>query len=214
MQRTVLNTLIPQALRRIPQGALITLIAVNIAIPAIGLIMFHWDAATLLFIYWGENIIVMFYALLRLAFSKRAADILVNGRRLPLSIAASKIFGLGFFSVHFGIFSLVHLGFLVMLFATEPFSDYLHAILIGTPLLFVSHGVSFVQNYWFHERQIVPANQLMLKPYARVAPIHVAIVFGGFLINWIDAPLAGVIILSLAKLTFDVILHAKSHTVS
>lgn len=214
MQRATRNIPFFQALRRIPKDALLALIAVNIAIPVIGLVVFRWDAATLLFVYWGENVVVMFYALLRLAFSKRAADIRVNGRRLPLSITASKLLGLGFFSFHFGIFALVHLGFLVTIFATESFSIYLHAILIGAPLLFVSHGVSFVQNFWFRERQIIPANELMAKPYTRIVPIHVAIIFGGFFVSWMDAPLAGAIILSLTKFLFDVMLHVKSHAVS
>lgn len=214
MQRATFNTPFHQALRRIPKGALLTLIAVNIVIPMIGLWVFHWDAATLLFVYWGENIVVMFYALLRLAFSKHVDDVRVNDRRVPLSGTASKLFVLGFFTVHFGIFALVHLGFLVSIFATEPFSVYLHAILIGAPLLFVSHGVSFVQNFWFRERQTVPTYELMIKPYARIVPIHIAIILGGLFVASMDAPMAGIIILSIAKLIMDVKLHAKSHAVS
>lgn len=214
MQKSALNISFPQALRRIPKGALLSLIAVNIVIPMIGLGVFRWDAATLLFVYWGENIVVMFYALLRLAFSKHVDDVRVNDRRVPLSGTASKLFVLGFFIVHFGIFSLVHLGFLVSIFATESFSVYLHAILIGAPLLFVSHGVSFVQNFWFRERQTVPTYELMVKPYARIVPIHVAIILSGFFVFWTDAPLAGAIILSVVKLLFDVRLHAGSHALA
>lgn len=214
MQRAARNIPFSQALRRIPKGALLTLIGVNIVIPVIGLVAFHWDAATLLFVYWGENIVVMFYALLRLACSKHVDDVRVNGRRLSLSVTASKLFVLVFFTVHFGIFALVHLGFLASIFATEPFSVYLHAILIGAPLLFVSHGVSFVQNFWFRERQTVPTYELMVKPYARIVPIHVAIILSGFFVFWIDAPLAGAIILSVVKLLFDVRLHAGSHALA
>ena len=202
---------LPQALRRIPRGALLSLVAVNIVIPFVGLSVFGWDATTLLFVYWSENIVVMFYALLRMAFSKTAANITVNGRKLPITLATTKLFGLFFFTVHFGIFALGHLGFLTLLFATQPFSVYLNAMLIGAPLLLVSHGTSFVQNFWKRERFTVPANELMAKPYARIVPIHIAIILGGFFTAGITAPIVGVVVLSIVKLLLDITLHASAH---
>jgi hypothetical protein len=55
--------------------------------------------------------------------------------------------------------------------------------------LFVSHGVSFVQNYLLKgEYAAARPEKLMGSPYGRIVVMHIAILAGGFLTMAIGSP--------------------------
>jgi hypothetical protein len=45
---------------------------------------------------------------------------------------------------------------------------------------------------------------LMASPYPRIIVLHLAIIFGGFLLLALDEPMAGLVVLALVKTAFDV----------
>ena len=73
---------------------LIALVVANL-LPLAGVIGFDWDTRGLLLLYWAENVVVALWA---------AARMLAVG-----GVAALPT--IGFFAVHFGIFTFVHLIF-------------------------------------------------------------------------------------------------------
>ena len=81
--------------------------------------------------------------------------------------------------------------------------------------LFVSHGVSFVQNY-LGKREYVhsTADQLMKQPYKRIVILHVAIIAGGVPIMMLGSPIPLLCILVLLKVGLDVVLHVREHRVA
>ena len=84
---------------------LISLLVAN-TLPVVGVLCFGWDAFAIVLLYWSENIVVGFYNVLKMAFAK------VRHRRKD----DGKLFMIPFFTVHYGIFTMVHGAFVVGFF--------------------------------------------------------------------------------------------------
>ena len=94
-------------------GTLVTLVG-NL-IPLYGVLYWQWDTFQLLMLYWTETVIVAFWTLRRLATlpEDQLGTITVNGQ-----VQKATTFSMvGFFSLHSGIFILVHFFFLWVLFS-------------------------------------------------------------------------------------------------
>jgi len=205
------------------------LVAANIA-PLAGVLWFGWDAATIILVYWTENLVIGFYNILRIAFLR--ADCLFG--------QVSKLLAMPFFTLHFGGFCAVHGLFLTMLLAGHNTPD------LGSPggewpgpLVFlqllvrvvsamwkarpdgagwivaslaVSHGLSFVYNYIVRgEYARTTVGELMARPYKRIVLLHVALLAGGVPIMMAGSPAPLLVILVLLKIGGDVLLHVRSH---
>jgi len=78
--------------------------------------------------------------------------------------------------------------------------------------LFVSHGVSFVQNYLLKgEYAAARPEKLMGSPYGRIVVMHIAILAGGFLTMAIGSPAPLLVVLVVLKTVLDVGLHNREH---
>jgi hypothetical protein len=103
-------------------GALLRVVAtgttlVGNLIPLVGVLFWQWDTFQLLMLYWMETVILAFWTMRRLARlpADQAGNITINGRERP----ASNSMLVGFFTLHAGIFILVHLIFLWAMFSGE-----------------------------------------------------------------------------------------------
>lgn len=207
--------------------ALITLIATNL-LPLFGVLFFGWDAFYLVLFYWSENLAVGFYTILKIALVKVPHPIEHLG----------KLFVIPFFTIHYGGFVGVHGLFILAMFKrsadpmphgnTWPCFLVFVQLLIGvihrayslmTPnmriamlALFVSHGVSFVQNYLLKKEYAVSkADRIMGEPYPRIFVMHVAILFGGFISAALGSPIGVLVILVMLKTVIDVKMHLREH---
>ena len=80
--------------------------------------------------------------------------------------------------------------------------------------LFISHGISFIENYIFgKEYETNTLQKLMHQPYQRIIVMHLAILGGGIFVMKLNSPVPLLIILILLKIFFDLYLHKKSHRV-
>ena len=80
--------------------------------------------------------------------------------------------------------------------------------------LFVSHGISFVQNYLMKkEYASLTIAKLMNQPYKRIVILHVAIIAGGVPIMMVGSPVPLMCILMLLKVCMDIYLHNKEHRI-
>jgi hypothetical protein len=209
--------------------SLAALIGANL-IPFVGIFLFHWDVRYIVLLYWIENLVVGFYNILKMVFLKTGQ---AGSQR-------EKLFIIPFFSVHYGGFCAVHGFFLIHFFnigsTASPFDtatkwwgplifiqllyDVIARIWESKPPemiwavigLFISHGVSFVENYILgQEYKTSSLKNLMQKPYQRIVVMHIAILAGGILVMKLHSPLPLMVILVLLKIFFDVLLHKKSH---
>ena len=74
--------------------------------------------------------------------------------------------------------------------------------------LAVSRVISFCQNFlWRGEFRRTNVMVQMVQPYGRVILMHVTILIGGFLMMLLHAPAAGLALLVVLKMAFDLAGH-------
>lgn len=205
---------------------LIALVAANI-IPVYGVLFVGWDAFAVVALYWSENLIVGFYNVIKMAIAKAGS----------MREHLSKLFLIPFFIVHYGAFCAVHGFFVLAMFSGGQqgetsvavneglfFMSMLYTVvkqllLVLTPTQLVcvgalglSHGVSFVYNFLIkNERSKADVQMLMGSPYSRIVVMHLAIIFGAFLMIALKTPASIVIVLVIMKTYFDIKLHLREH---
>lgn len=203
--------------------SLVALVVVNL-LPLVGVFHFGWDVGALMILYWSENLVIGFYAIARMLVIS------------PLGGLFSSLF----FLVHYGGFCAVHGLFIAtMLLDVEPdilgnsndwpfmlvfvelLVDVVRAVLSVAPAewlwgflaLFLSHGISFLQNFIFAgERHRLTLGKMMSAPYARMFVLHVAIILGGFAVVSLGQSLWMLLALVVLKLGLDLTLHLREHS--
>jgi hypothetical protein len=205
----------------------VSLIAAN-TIPLWGVLFLGWNAFYVVLLYWTENVVIGFYNVLKITFA--AAD-------RPIA-HLGKLFLVPFFIVHYGGFTAIHGFFVLALFHKEhspPMGAanwpcflvfvqmlfnvirYMYSVIppqvrLAVLALFISHGVSFVQNYLLKgEYATAKPDKLMGNPYGRVVVMHVAILLGGFLTMAAGSPAPLLVVLIGLKTILDVRLHNREH---
>ena len=186
---------------------LMALVAANL-VPLVGVIAFGWDLGTLMLLYWFESAIIGFYNIVKIAIvAKRGAFFLAP-----------------FFTVHYGLFMLVHLVFICALFlrdkagAGEMFpdsrviADHVKSSALAAASLFVSHGISFFVNFVGQKeyRETDPGTQ-MGAPYGRIIVMHLTILFGGFVTFLIGPNIPVLVLFVILKTAADIAAHRREH---
>ena len=77
------------------------------SIPVVGAIVFSWDVGLILTIYWMENIVLGFYNVIKMWMAKPDLEMVGAGKK-SAGLLPGKIFIIGFFIFHFGMFCMVH----------------------------------------------------------------------------------------------------------
>ena len=215
--------------RQRPRFSILALIVANLA-PLFGVLFFGWDAATIVLLYWVENLIIGGYNILMLILVKVETG----------SAQFQKLFMIPFFTIHYGGFCAAHGFFLLTFFKIggdmDVFSpqDPWPGPLIFVQLLVsvitqlwesrpagfewpvlglvVSHGISFIRNYLIGGEYLTRSTgKLMSRPYKRIVLMHVAIIAGGVPIMMLGSPVPLLCILIVLKIAMDIWLHNKSH---
>ena len=158
-----------------------------------------------------------------------------KGQEGSLKVAhhAAKLFFMPFFAVHYGMFCFVHGVFVFALlsdagpfdeggsnFGFDPFEKMTSIPQTVTEghlwwavlALGASHLYSFFRNYLGrgeYRRTILPV--LMFQPYGRIVILHVALLFGAFVIMTFGSPVLLLLILIVGKTILDLKLHLQEH---
>jgi hypothetical protein len=192
--------------RDVPPSAVV-LIAAN-TVPLLGVVAFHWTVFSIILLYWCENVVIGAFNVLRMVF----AD--------PRNAAgdALKLFLIPFFVVHYGMFTVVHGVFILLLFGPgggAPPSPARFLAAVGDAGIWyavlaiaLSHGFSFVHNYLAGgEFRRASPQLLMSQPYARVVVLHISILAGGFAAKALGAPTVALLVLVALKTAIDLRSH-------
>ncbi|MGB7297217.1 MAG: DUF6498-containing protein [Candidatus Aminicenantales bacterium] len=54
-------------------------------------------------------------------------------------------------------------------------------------------------------------DELMARPYVRIVLLHLTLIFGGFLLQALGSPLAGLLLFLVLKIGFDLKAHLREH---
>ena len=194
--------------------AAIALIGMNL-IPLIGVFWFGWDAGTIVFLYWLENVVIGILNIPKI-LSSRAGPAGRPNRRESLG---GLMFLAGFFSIHYGLFCFGHYMFLSATYESLPEWGEIIPALSGSILIWsllgltFSHGVSmFVNFYGKGEYKTRTPNKQMFMPYTRILILHVVIVFSSLLAVAMGEGLATLVMLIGVKIGFDLAAHLVEHS--
>lgn len=186
------------------------LVAANL-VPLGGVLVAGWDVLTILFYYWLESLVVGLFAVPKLAIAARWGA----------------FFLVPFFCVHYGMFMLGHLLFIVLFFGgvlahafgpgPPPAFDgaaMLHHLAATATLpalaLVASHGFSFVQNYLRGgEWRTLSTGRAMMAPYGRILVMHAVLVVGGIPTLLVGSPAFAVALLVVLKTAADLRSHLR-----
>jgi hypothetical protein len=193
----------------------LALVLANV-IPLVGAVFWGWSILEIVALYWAENLVIGFYTVLRILLVRPP-----EGKGL---LVVANLFAAVFFTVHYGMFCLVHGVFVFSLLGRdasviENFPSLRAAgtvfqggTLLALAALVASHGVSFVRNYLFgREYRDTTVNDQMFSPYPRIVVLHVAILFGAFAIQALGSPVFLLVLLVIGKTILDLVLHRREH---
>jgi len=214
---------------RLPAGtSLWVLVAANL-VPLAGVARWGWQVGDVVMLYWAENLVIGGFNVLRMAIATGEADAEASPlperyRNTPAGEFLGRLFIIGFFIVHYGLFCYVHGSFLAHLFPPagiaadqEPFV-VLRAMmadgytLAALAVIAASHGFSFLRNYiGMKEYRSAAIDHLMMSPYKRIVFTHVFILAGAFLLLAIGSPVAAMALFVALKTAFDAFAHLQAH---
>jgi hypothetical protein len=144
-------------------------------------LVFHWEAAWLLWPYWIQSVVIGGYArkrMLNLAqFS--TTGFTSNDEPVPEN-EAGKRSAASFFVLHYGFF---HAGYLVFLLAQHRVTGLWNMlILIACGVSFaLSQRTTYAAQHAADLRGKPNLGRLMFTPYLRILPMHLGIIFGSAL---------------------------------
>lgn len=210
------------------------LVAVNF-IPVLGGLFLGWDIRGVLLVYWAENLVIGFYNVLKMAM-------ISNGQEPKFFLIPFFIIHFGGFCAGHGFFILIFLTtdflggstggvefdpsagafdwpgplvFLGLLLNLILFIWNTYGLSVVVPVigLFISHGISFKQNFLDKEEYKTASLGLqMFRPYGRIVIMHIAIIFAALPIFLLGSPMPLLILLIVLKTGVDIFLHNFSHS--
>ena len=186
----------------------------------------NWDAATVIFIYWAQNIIIGFFTIATITGADTMAikaDLEARDRERgenitldPRRVRTHQYILAVFFFIHYGLFHLAYYDFIINegIFGPVFFSD--PGIWVSCGILFASHLYSFLF-YRTRERQGEEyVNDAFMAPYFRIVPMHLIIGFGAMIILLlgilgITSTLPVLVLFLLLKTAADLAMHLWKH---
>jgi hypothetical protein len=178
-------------------------------IPIIGVLFWGWSAFALIVLYWLENLVIG----VRTVVSMFANAALTGGANW-----LGALFMGAFFTVHYGMFCFGHGIFVMALFGGSFYGDSIidlggavgtlfatqTNLAIGFASIVAWQVVQFVRFLMSGEVRRTNVTELMGAPYPRIIVLHLTIIFGGFVLMLLNQPVAGIVVLALIKLAYDV----------
>jgi len=212
----------------LPSSSLAVLLAANL-LPLAGVAFWGWQVGDVVMLYWAENLVIGAFNVLRMAIAAGESDAEASPlppryRNTAKGEVLGRVFIIGFFIVHYGLFCYVHGSFLAHLFPLtgiaadqEPFV-VLRAMMadsytfMALAVIAASHGFSYLFNYLGRgEYRRAGIDGLMIAPYGRIVFTHVFILAGAFLLLAIGSPVVAMLLFVLLKTGFDARAHVKEH---
>jgi hypothetical protein len=183
------------------------------AVIGYGVLVLGWSVFMVMALFWFENVAIGGF---------NVAKMLTTGVRTGIGGFAAALAIAAFFTLHYGLFTVVHGVFVVMLFGQPelgrgamdggpwgPVSALLSQLFTdrdgwyAIAAIVLVHAAGFAQWAWATREQPTPLKELMAAPYGRIVVLHLTLIVGGFLVMTLHAPVAGVLLLLALKLGYD-----------
>jgi hypothetical protein len=186
----------------------IFLILANIFTIVVALLQ-RWNLSDVIWIYWSQNIIIGFYNWKRILCLRQFSteNFTINNQPVSPTKATQRKVAI-FFALHYGFF---HFVYFIFLFADTTSLSEIFNLGAGICIIvfIVNHRFSFLHNLEKDTNRKPDIGTIMLFPYARIIPMHLIIIIGGFFIYHTALILVLFLILKTAA---DFIMHAIEHS--
>jgi 4-hydroxybenzoate polyprenyltransferase len=167
----------------------------------------QWNITDLLWIYWGQSVVIGFYNVHRIVDLDRfSTDGFIRSIRPVEPVCETQRCTAVCFALHYGLFHLVYGIFLLTTFRIHP-GFPVTGILLCILAFWFTHRYSYRFNRE-RDRAVPNLGSLMFFPYARVIPMNLVILLGGPVAG--DDPVALALLLML-KTGADLAMHVIEH---
>jgi len=189
----------------------VTLAIASALIITWGVLAGGWSLFAVMALFWLENVVIGVFNVMKMLFAGALGGRLAFVGALFMSL---------FFTLHYGLFTVVHGFFVVMLFGREAgigsgggmFQSLGRMLgwlltnregVIAMLAIVALHGSSFVR--WVMRRVAGEGTgeNLFAAPYGRIVVLHLALILGAALVSALNLPHAGVLLLVALKLAYD-----------
>jgi len=143
------------------------------------------SAYDVLWVYWLQSVIIGIFNFIRMITLKEfSTDGFKQGSKQVLPTKATKISSAVFFLFHYGFFHFVYAMFLM------GFSDFTQSstqssgtsyFIYSAGMFFISYLIEFINSNKVQSEELPNIGYIMFAPYARIIPMHLTIIFGGFI---------------------------------
>ncbi len=195
------------SLQAVRSPTAIALIVANL-VPLVGVLFLDWSLFTIMFFFWLESAVIGFFNILKLVIVANILSIIM----VP------------FFVVHYGAFMSGHLVFIFAFFSPDemsfsgllPPADLLTSHIMNVWPAFLgaclSHGISFFYNFIGKKGFLRSTPEKQRRaPYGRIILMHLTVIFGGWIILALGAPVLALVLLIVLKIVSDARAHQKEH---
>ena len=167
-----------------------------------------WSLAQIMWVYWGQSIIIGFFNWRRMLQLKdfTTKGLTMNNQPVPETEKSKKSVAT-FFLMHYGFF---HFGYLVFLFKDRQiFSSYdIIGVVSCIAVFLFNHRYSYHYNLQQDARGKPNLGTMMFFPYARIVPMHLTIILGS---KFASGSMGSLMLFLGLKTGADVIMHIVEH---
>jgi Family of unknown function (DUF6498)/Protein of unknown function (DUF3592) len=171
-------------------------------VPIVGVLAFGWDLLSIMFVYWLETAVVVFYSVLKVVTVGGPFTLLW----MPFHLATFGMFMSFHLMMILGLAPGHHAGF----FPPELLRGLLGRTWGAGVGLLVSHGISFVVNFLGNgEYRRTTVDEQKAAPWKRLIIMHVTTIAGAWSVGLFDAPVGALVMLAVLKIVVDLHGHLR-----
>src|SRR5262249_11948358 len=172
------------------------------SIPIVGVLALGWDLRSIMFLYWLETAVVVFYSVLKIVTVGGPATLFW----IPAHVAT------------FAVFMSFHLMMILALrpthggglFPRETILELMRRTWGGAVGLVVSHGISFAVNFLGNGEYLhTTVEAQRAAPWTRLIIMHLTTIAGAWSVGLLDAPEGALVMLSVLKIVVDLHGHLR-----
>ena len=175
------------------------------------------SANEVLWIYWSQSVIIGIFNFIKMITLKNFSTegFRQNGKTV-MPTRATAITSAIFFLFHYGFFHLIYAVFLGSFSAisyTQSSGSDTNYIFISSAIFFISYLIEFINANKEDKSELPNIGKIMFAPYARIIPMHLTIILGGFVgaaggFFSSNTNLAIILLFTIIKTVVDLITHS------